>query len=220
MALVNDEVARELRQEFTKLTHPVRLAVFSQALADPESEQVKRLVEEVAALDPRLSTEAHNFVLETEKAQALGIQRTPAIAILGPDRDYGIRMYGTPAGYEFGTLVDAILDVSSGDSGLSQPTRDALAALNRPVHVQVFSTPTCPYCPPAVLMAFRFAIESDKVTADGIEVTSYPELAQRYRISSVPKTVVSNKLEFVGAGPEAMLLKHVQEAAAAGALTL
>jgi predicted DsbA family dithiol-disulfide isomerase len=60
-------------------------------------------------------------------------------------------------------------------------------------------------------------MESDNVTADGIEVTGYPELAQRYRVSSVPKTVVGDKHEFVGAGPESMLLKNVQDAAAARA---
>ena len=63
-------------------------------------------------------------------------------------------------------------------------------------------------------LAFKFAIESDKITADGIEVTGYPDLAQKYDISSVPKTVVGETHEFVGAGPESMLLKHVQEAAA------
>ena len=74
--------------------------------------------------------------------QALGIARTPAIAILAGEKDHGVRFYGMPSGYEFGTLVDAILDVSSGDSGLSEPTRTALAQLTRPVHLQVFSTPT------------------------------------------------------------------------------
>lgn len=142
MALITDDVAEQLRQEFQKLKDPVRLAVFSQALADPESEQVKRLVDEVAALDPKITAEAYNFVLDTEKVAAFGIQRIPAIAILGASKDYGIRMYGLPSGYEFGSLIDAILDVSSGDSGLLAPTREALAAIARPVHVQVFSTPT------------------------------------------------------------------------------
>jgi hypothetical protein len=64
-----------------------------------------------------------------------------------------------------------------------------------------------------VRLAYRFAIESEKVTADGVEVTGYPELAQKYRISGVPKTVVGDTTEFVGAGPEAMLLQHVQKAA-------
>ena len=142
MALITDDVAAQLKTEFEKLSGAVRLAVFSQALADPESEQVRRLVEELAALDPRITAESYNFVLDTEKVKALGIQRSPAIAILGAEKDYGIRMYGLPSGYEFGTLVDAILDVSTGDSGLSEATRTALAEVARPVHLQVFSTPT------------------------------------------------------------------------------
>jgi alkyl hydroperoxide reductase subunit AhpF len=142
MALITDEVAAQLKPELERMPAPVRLAVFSQALADPESEQVRRLVEELAALDPKLTAESYNFVLDTEKVKALGIARIPAIAILGADKDYGIRFYGLPSGYEFGTLVDAILDVSTGQSGLSDPTRAALKELSRPVHIQVFSTPT------------------------------------------------------------------------------
>jgi len=142
VALINDEIAAELRETFAALKNPVRLAVFSQALADPVSEEVRRLVEELAALDPRLSAESLNFVLDKERAERLGIERIPAIAVLGDEKDYGVRFYGTPAGYEFGSLVDAILDVSAGASQLSEETKTALAALDRDVRVRVFSTPT------------------------------------------------------------------------------
>ncbi|HEY6555185.1 MAG TPA: hypothetical protein VI669_17640 [Vicinamibacteria bacterium] len=142
MALLSDEVAAELKQEFQNLEHPVRLLVFSQALADPEAEQVKQLVEELAGLDSRIRAEPYNFVLDQEKRDELGIARIPAIAVMGETKDYGIRMYGLPQGYEFGLLVDAILDVSSGESGLGEETKAALHALDKPVHIQVFSTPT------------------------------------------------------------------------------
>ena len=142
VALLTDDVTAQLKDEFAKLVNPVRLAVFSQALADPESEQVRRLVEELGALDPKLSAESYNFVLDEAKAKELRIARIPAIAVLGADKDYGVRFYGLPAGYEFGTLVDLILDVSSGQSGLGDATRAALAQVTTPVHLQVFSTPT------------------------------------------------------------------------------
>ena len=142
MALIHDDVAAQLKAAFERLVNPVRLAVFSQAMADPESEQVRRLLEELAALDDRLTAEPVNFVLDRERVEQLGVVRTPAIAVLAGEKDYGIRFYGMPSGYAFGTLVDAILDVSSGDSGLTEPTRAALARIEKPVHVQVFSTPT------------------------------------------------------------------------------
>jgi alkyl hydroperoxide reductase subunit AhpF len=140
MALIADDVASQLKEEFARLVNPVRLAVFSQALADPESEQVKRLVEELGALDPRLTAESYNFVLDTEKVEALRIARIPAIAILGAEKDYGIRMYGLPSGYEFGTLVDAILT-----SPAARPLSDETAGPGRAQPSRphpVFSTPT------------------------------------------------------------------------------
>lgn len=142
MALISDDVASQLKSEFEALKNPVRLAVFSQQLADPNSEQVRRLVEELGALHEKLSVESYNFVLDKDKAEAMGISRIPAIAVLGAEKDYGIRMYGMPSGYEFGSLIDAILDVSAGETLLQPATKQALAALEKPVHVQVFSTPT------------------------------------------------------------------------------
>ena len=220
MALIDDALAAQLKGEFQALVQPVRLAVFSQALAEPETERVKHLVEELGTLDERLEVEPRNFVLDTERVAELGIARIPAIAILGAEKDHGIRFYGMPTGYEFGLLIDTILDVSSCATALSEETRAAIAGLPRPVHLQVFSTPTCPYCPRAARLAFQFAMACDKITADAVEVTGFPELAQRYRVSSVPKTVVADSLEFVGALPESNLLQHVQQAAAAGSRIL
>ena len=142
MALLTEEVTAELREAFAGLVNPVRLVVFSQALADPISEEVRRLVEELAALDARLSAESRNFVLDPERVAELGIERIPAIAVLGADKDYGVRFYGLPTGYEFGSLVEAILDVSRGASRLSDETRAGLAALDKDVRLRVFSTPT------------------------------------------------------------------------------
>jgi alkyl hydroperoxide reductase subunit AhpF len=142
MALITEDVATQLREEFSHLVNPVRLAVFSQALADPVSEEVRRLVEEIAALEPRVSAEPRNFVLDKDRVESLGIARIPAVAVLGEEKDYGIRFYGLPSGYEFGTLIDAMLLVSSGASSLSDATRAFLGKLEQPVHIQVFSTPT------------------------------------------------------------------------------
>jgi len=142
VSLLSDDIAAELKAEFASLVNPVRLLVFSQALADPESEQVKRLVEELAALDSHLSAESYNYILDRETAETLKVARTPAIAILSGDKDYGIRFYGLPVAHEFGTLVDAILDVSKGESGLAEETQAALDKLDHNVHIQVFSTPT------------------------------------------------------------------------------
>jgi alkyl hydroperoxide reductase subunit AhpF len=142
MALIDDATAAQLRSAFSRLGTPVRLVAFLPAAADPAAEEVSVLVEELALLDPRLEAERRRFGLDAERVAQLGIERVPAIAVLGGAKDHGIRFYGRPSGYEFGSLIATILDVSAGDSGLADDTRRALAALERDVHIRVFSTPT------------------------------------------------------------------------------
>lgn len=142
MNLIDDAISAELKKEFEGLPGDVRLAVFSQALADPGSEQTRRLIEELGSLSPRIRVESYNFVLDKEKVEELGIPRIPAIAVMGAETDYGIRMFGAPGGYEFGTLIDAIALVAQGESGLGETTREGLKGLATSTTIQVFSTPT------------------------------------------------------------------------------
>lgn len=88
------------------------------------------------------------------------MDKVPAIVVMD-ERDYGIRFYGIPAGYEFGFLINAVISVSKGESLLSEASKAKLEGLSKPVHVQVFVTPTCPYCPGAVILAHNAALASD-----------------------------------------------------------
>jgi alkyl hydroperoxide reductase subunit AhpF len=144
----DEDVAGQIKERFADLVHPVKLVVFSQALQYPESEEVKRLVEELGTLDPRLIVESKNFVVDEASAKALAVHHIPGIAILragvdgASDHDYGVRFFGLPMQYDFGVLIDGIVDVSKGESGLDPKTVEALKTLPEPVHLQVFSTPT------------------------------------------------------------------------------
>jgi len=144
----NDDVREQIKDRFKDLVHPVKLVVFSQALEHPESEEVKRLIEELATVDDRLVVESKNFILDAEIARSLSVHHVPGVAILragidgAPDTDYGVRFFGLPMQYDFGSLIDGIVDVSRGESGLDEETVKALQDLKKPVHLQVFTTPT------------------------------------------------------------------------------
>lgn len=145
---LDERVTADLKERFAEMVHPVKLVVFSQALQFPESEEVKRLIEEVATVEPRITVEAKNFVIDADRAKELRVERIPAVAVLragvdgAADVDYGVRFFGLPMQYDFGVLVDAIVDVSKGETVLDAPTVEALKALTKPVHLQVFTTPT------------------------------------------------------------------------------
>ncbi|MCB0294595.1 MAG: thioredoxin family protein, partial [Calditrichaeota bacterium] len=109
----------------------------------------------------------------------------------------------------FSTLLEDILLVSRRDSRLSPETRQQLAEVTEPTRIQVFVTPTCPYCPRAVVLAHQFAMENDLITADMVEVTEFPHLAQRYGVRGVPKTVANEVSVAEGALPETHLLNNL-----------
>lgn len=144
----DEKVAGEIKDRLAEMVHPVKLVVFSQALQHPESEEVRRLIDELATLDSRVVVESKNFIIDEEAARSLKVHHIPGLAILRAgvggalDVDYGVRFFGLPMQYDFGVLIDAIVDVSRGESGLDPATVEALQAIPNPVHLQVFSTPT------------------------------------------------------------------------------
>jgi glutaredoxin-like protein len=141
MALLNDKIRSDVRTILTEVKNPVTFKVFTQAFECQYCVETRELVEEVAALSDQLSVEVYDFEKDSAVAEAHGIDKIPAVAIVGA-KDYGVRLDGIPAGYEFGTLIEDIKRVSSGDSGLTPATREMVAKLTRPVRIQVFTTPT------------------------------------------------------------------------------
>ncbi len=217
MALISAKDAEHLRQEFeTELVSPVKILMFTQTVECQFCTETRQIVEEVAALSDKITAEIYNFVSDKAMAELYGIDKIPAIAILrsenGTDKDYGIRFYGIPSGYEFSSIIEDIIDVSKGDSGLKPKSKQALAELTEPVHFQVFVTPTCPYCPQAVRLAHQFAMESELVTADMVEAIEFPHLANKYNVYGVPRTVINESFFQEGAVPEPMMLAKMLEA--------
>jgi glutaredoxin-like protein len=153
--------------------------------------------------------ETYDFVEDKPMVEKYNIDKIPAVAILGEGGiDYGIRFYGIPAGYEFTSLVEDIVDVSRGTANLPQAVLDELAKVDKPVHLQVMVSPSCPYCPKAVRAAHRFAIANPNIRSDMVEVTEFPHLVQKYDVQGVPNTIINEAHKFVGAVPE---LEAIQE---------
>ena len=141
MALLNAEIRKDVRQALADVKTPVTFKVFTQEIECQYCKETRELVQEVAALSDKLSVEVYDLVKDQAIAESLGIDKVPAVAVIGK-KDYGIRMFGIPSGYEFGSLIESIKLVSEGESGLSAETKKQVAKLTKPVKIQVFITPT------------------------------------------------------------------------------
>jgi glutaredoxin-like protein len=209
MSLIPDDKKELLESELKeKMENPVKIVMFTQELECRFCSDTRQLIQEFAALNDKITVKIYDFVANADKAMEYGIDKIPALAIIGK-KDYGVRIYGIPYGYEFQTLKEAVVNVSKGKTDLSENTKAILAEVKTPVHIQVFVTLTCPHCPIAAAVAHKLAIESDMVKADVIEAGEFPTLAQKYAIIGVPKIVINEKVEFVGAFSEDLFAEHV-----------
>jgi glutaredoxin-like protein len=213
MSLIPDEHREHIKNELAEnLVNPVRLIMFTQQLECQLCVQTKQLVTEIAALNDKVQAEVHDFVADAELAKQLGVDKIPAVVLVG-QRDYGVRLYGLPYGYEFQTLMSALKVVSRGRTDLSEDTKLKLQTVRTPVHIQVFVTLTCPHCPAAASMAHKFAVECELIKADVIDAGEFPQLASKYGVMGVPKIIINEQIEFVGAVPENIFLDHIMLAA-------
>ncbi len=208
MGIIKEEQKEQLKERFKDLDGNVKLIVFTQENECRYCEETRQVMEDIAELSDKITVEVNDFVADEDKVEKYMIDKIPATVVEG-EKDYGIRFYGIPVGYEFVSLIGSIVLASKGESGLSEETKTALEQLEAAVHIQVFITLTCPYCPGAVEIAHKLAVESELITADMVESAEFPHLTQKYGVMAVPKVVVNEDTQFEGALPEREFVENV-----------
>jgi alkyl hydroperoxide reductase subunit AhpF len=143
MALLSEQDRQVVRTHLADLKHDVKLLLFTQTIGGPETGVIARqILDELTSLNDRLTVEEINFVLEKEQAAKYGVDKIPGIVVLRDGEDTRIRFFGAPAGYEFMSLVEAVILAGGDDSELSDESKKLIAAVQEPINLEVFVTPT------------------------------------------------------------------------------
>jgi glutaredoxin-like protein len=141
MALLKDKDKTKVTNTLKGITNPVTIVMFTQEIECQHCEMTRTLLEELSNLSDRITLEVHDFVADKELAKKYGVDKIPATVLIG-EKDYGIRFFGVPAGYEFNVLVQDIRDVGKRDPNLSDKVLTELAKIDQPVHLQTIISPT------------------------------------------------------------------------------
>jgi thioredoxin reductase (NADPH) len=201
-----EDTRRDVTRLFEKLTGPVVLEVCTSPGQNvPYNEYLTKFVRDLARLDSRIK--ARFLDLGDPAAASRGVDFSPTL-LFDPDA-LNLRYLGAPLGEEVRTFMEVLLRVSARQSGLSEASKQRLAALTTPRRVTVFVNPACPYCPGQVLNAFRCAIERpDLVSAACVDVAQHPAAGTQYGVGSVPHTRIEDPdgslapLSILGLEPE------------------
>ncbi len=215
MPLIRDEDRQYLVDEFNKnLKEKVDLVVFTSKDSDCRyCKESIQLAEEVAELSDKINFVSYVFEDDKEKAKEFGIEKYPATVVAkSGEADGRIRYYGLPSGYEFGSLMEDLKNVSKGEAEISSKAMEVISKIDKPVKIQVYVTPTCPYCPKAVGTAHKFALINKNITGEMIESLEFSDEAEEAGVSSVPHIVINGNVQFVGAYPDDQFADYVQEA--------
>jgi glutaredoxin-like protein len=207
---LNEKDRNFLIQRFrNELVEPVKIILFTQNINCEYCPETEQLLRELAETSEKIQLEVKNFVVDKLEVQKYKIDKVPAI-LVGNER---IRYFGIPAGYEFAALIEDIVEVSRKSSFLSTSSQEKIRSLKVPINIKVFVTPTCPYCPRMVKYAHSAALLNENIYAEMIEATEFPELASRYSVYGVPKTIINEKIEIEGAVPEDFFVSELIRAA-------
>lgn len=210
MPFIQERDKPEIQRILSRMKESVELIIFTDTSGCQYCAETLQLLEEVAALSENITLTLYSLSDDQGEAKAYQVDKTPGIVIRS-EEDYGIRYYGLPSGYEFGSLLEDIVDVSRGEAGFSGEVARKIAMIRSPLHLQVFVTPGCPYCPSAVRNAHRLAIANPYIRADMVEATEFPELSRKYGVRGVPRTMVNEEFHIDGGLPEEVFIHQIIE---------
>lgn len=143
MGLLSAQDQQVLKQHLSAINKPVSLLLFTQTIGGSESGVIaKQVLDELAGLHDKVTVVEKNFILDVDDRAKYGVDKSPAIVVLSDGEDTRMRFFGAPTGYEFVPLVEAVLLAGTGNVELADETQKLLATVDKPMNIQVFSTPT------------------------------------------------------------------------------
>ena len=236
MGLIPTDDRQYLEERFGKeLEHEVKIELFtrsslSQAVDDnatthrdselaelAEACQVtEQLFAELATISLKIILEWHDLDTPSGEQAAVAANINPEMLPAFQYKSAGLagtsRYFGMPTGFEFGTLIETISDFSRSTTELSATTQQKIKAIDTPLEILIFVTPTCGYCPAAVRMANQAAMLNSNLSVAVIEANEFNDLANSYYVYGVPRTVINEKTGFDGAVSEAVFVTNLERA--------
>ena len=132
---------RELiRGALADLPGAVTIRSYTSDIDSTYSRAERELLERIAAGSSKITLEILPDLWDPAREAQVGIARTPCIVVSG-ERDFGLRYYGMPEGYELAPFLDTLRAVAAGRSGLAETNVARLRALTSPRHLEVFASP-------------------------------------------------------------------------------
>jgi len=213
MALLSNEDREYLKGLFTEMKRNVNILLFTTEEKEFSGfcDDIKVILSELESISDKIKIKEYSFEKNRDEVEKFKVKRGPTLVLMA-EKDLGVKYYGIPAGYEFSSLVEDIVDIGNDTIAIDENILERVKLINKPVNIQVFVTHTCPYCPSAVRTAHKFAMANKNITADMIDANTFYDYVNKYGVQGVPRVVINENNHFEGALPEEEYLKQILNA--------
>lgn len=207
-AQINEAMRLKLGSFLERLPEPVRLYVWGDAAETLwEAEGVK--------LGRALAHEFPQIQLELRPRAPFSAYH-PVMGVFQPDEagliDHGIRIIGSPVGYQIMTLVAAIQAIAFRGSQLEGKARINAYRIPSEVTIQMFTTAEDEYGPAMSSILCNLAVISPHVQLEIIMADIFPDLAVRFDPAGFPHTVINKRVHIRGPLDEDRVMEQVAAA--------
>ena len=218
--LLDENTAKQVKEVLNEMEGTVKCLLFK---GDNEYSQVtEQLLKEVSEVNDKIIIESYDINDSLSEEFDIDKELTPAMVMLNSNgEDLGVRFYGIPSGHEFSTLLQELIAMSKGGkTEFSEEAVNKLSSIDKKLRIRAFITPTCPYCPKAVIAAQQTAMINKNILGEMVEANEFGPLSMKHGVSSVPHTIIEAfengewvvKNEFVGAYPEPNFVEEILKA--------
>jgi thioredoxin reductase (NADPH) len=207
--IIPDDVKSVIKETFFKeLKDDVVIEVYTKTgVNDQFNDAAVSLVKALAGLSDKLKVSYHT--VGDAQSVTRNVTRSPSV-LIAPDK-YRIRYTGAPMGEEGRSFLVAVMMASNGKTLFTEPAVKKMTdELREKRDIQVFVSPTCPYCPQQVLSAFSAAVvKPGLVSAEAVEIYENQDLAENLGSLAVPQTFMNGTFTGAGLQPEPMFVESL-----------
>ena len=200
-SLFTPEMCQQLETVFSRLERPLQLALYLDER--PVSAELERFITELAGMTDKLTMQVAE--------RSASSQEAPCVRVCLQDgTPTRLAFHGVPGGHEFTSFVLGLYNAAGPGQTLDDATRQAIAALNKPVNMKVLVSLSCTMCPDLVVAAQHIAALNPNVTAEVYDLAHFEQLKNRYQVMSVPCLVVNNEQVTFGKKNIQQLLTYLE----------
>ncbi|MBQ3157921.1 MAG: FAD-dependent oxidoreductase [Clostridia bacterium] len=181
-SLFTPEMCQQLETVFSRLERPLQLALYLDER--PVSAELERFMTELTGMTDKLTMQVAE--------RSASSQEAPCVRVCLQDgTPTRLAFHGVPGGHEFTSFVLGLYNAAGPGQALDDATRQAIAALNKPVNMKVLVSLSCTMCPDLVVAAQHIAALNPQVTAEVYDLAHFERLKERYQVMSVPCLVLN-----------------------------